>query len=105
MALIKKIYTEDNTGVYAEYWKVSEINSNWITNKIEIILVGYISEDARRSEKSALLKRVAYATGSDAIAYFSAIVMQPEGIDIIREAYLYVKANSIEFHDAIDALD
>jgi hypothetical protein len=102
MALLKKIYTEDNTGVYAEYWKVSEINSNWITNKIEIILVGYLSEEARINEKNPLLKRVVYATGSDAIAYFSAIVMQPEGIDIIHEAYMYVKASSLEFYDAQD---
>jgi len=102
MALLKKIYTEDNTGVYAEYWKVSEINSNWLTNRIEIILVGFLSEEARFSGRSPLLKRTVTATGDQALQYFSAIVMQPEGIDIIHEAYMYVKGHAPDFIDAID---
>jgi len=102
MALLKKIYTEDNTGVYAEYWKISEINSNWLTNRIEIILVGFISEEARFSGKSPLLKRIFTATGDHALQYFSAIVMQPEGIDIIHEAYMYVKGNTSEFYGSQD---
>ena len=63
MALLKKIYTEDDTGVYAEYWKISEINSNWITNNIEIIMVGYISAEARESGKKPLLSRITNASG------------------------------------------
>jgi hypothetical protein len=102
MALLKKIYTEDNTGVYAEYWKISEINSNWLTNRIEIILVGFLSEEARFSGRSSLLKRTVIATGDQALQYFSAIVMQPEGIDIIHEAYMYVKGYAQEFHDSQD---
>jgi hypothetical protein len=102
MALLKQIYTEDNTGVYAEYWKISEINSNWITNKIEIIIVGFISEEARNTGRSPLLKRTITASGDQALQYFSAISMQPEGIDIIHEAYLYVKGFSPEFYDAQD---
>ena len=104
MALKKKIYTEDNTGVYAEYWKISEINSNWITNKIEIILSGFVSQEARLQGKNPLLKRSAYATGDQAIQYFSALVMQPEGIDIIREGYLFVKGNTLDFADAEDVV-
>ena len=102
MALLKKIYTEDNTGVYAEYWKISEINSNWLTNRIEIILVGFLSEEARFSGRSPLLKRTVTATGDQALQYFSAIVMQPEGIDIIHEAYMYVKGYAQEFYDSQD---
>lgn len=102
MALLKKIYTEDNTGVYAEYWKISEINSNWLTNRIEIILVGFLSEEAKLSGRSPLLKRTVIATGDQALQYFSAIVMQPEGIDIIHEAYMYVKGYAQEFYDAQD---
>jgi hypothetical protein len=36
------------------------------------------------------------------LQYFSAIVMQPEGIDIIHEAYLYVKGYNPIFLDAED---
>lgn len=102
MALLKKIYTEDDTGVYAEYWKISEINSNWITNNIEIIMVGYISAEARESGKKPLLSRITNASGEMALQYFSAIVMQPEGIDIIHEAYLYVKGYNPIFLDSED---
>jgi hypothetical protein len=36
------------------------------------------------------------------LQYFSAIVMQPEGIDIIHEAYMYVKGHTQEFYDSQD---
>lgn len=102
MALLKKIYTSDNTGVFAEYWKISEINSNWLTNQIDIKLVGYISQEARNNGRNPLLYRNITATGDQALQYFSVIVMQPEGIDIIHEAYLYVKGHNQEFLDAED---
>jgi hypothetical protein len=100
MALLKRIYTEDNTGSYAEYWKISEINSNWITNKIEIKLVGFISEEARWGGRNPLMFKTSVATEDQALQYFSAIVMQPEGVDIIHEAYMYVKGHQQEFYDA-----
>jgi len=37
------------------------------------------------------------------LQYFSAIVMQPEGIDIIHEAYMYVKGHAPDFISAEDA--
>ena len=100
MALLKRIYTEDNTGSYAEYWKISEINSNWITNKIEIKLIGFISEEARWGGRNPLMFKTSVAMGDHALQYFSAIVMQPEGVDIIHEAYMYVKGHQPEFYDA-----
>ena len=105
MALLKRIYTEDNTGVYAEYWKISEINSNWLNDKIEIVLSGFFDEASRRSGKNPLTKRVRYALGQDAKTYFSAIAMQPQGIDIIQEAYNFVKTFDAEFVDAQDILE
>jgi hypothetical protein len=105
MALLKKIYTEDNTGVYAEYWKISEINSNWLNDKIEIVLAGFFDEDSRRNNKNPLLKKTVYALGDQARTYFSAISMQPEGIDIIREAYNFVKMVDLSFTDAQNVLE
>ena len=105
MALKKKIYTEDNTGVYAEYWKISEINSNWLTDRIEIILSGFFNEETRRLNKNPILKKISYALGEDARIYFSAISMQPEGVDIIQEAYNFVKRVDRDFYDAEDVLE
>lgn len=105
MALLKRIYTEDDTGVYAEYWKISEINSNWLNDKIEIVLAGFFNEDARRNNKNPLIKKVTYALGENARVYFSAISMQPEGIDIIKEAYNFVKMVDKDFYDAQDILE
>ena len=102
MALLKRIYTEDNTGIYAEYWKISEINSNWLTDKIEIVISGFFNQDARLNGKNPIMKKVVYALGSDARIYFSAIAMQPEGIDIIREAYNFVKRVDSDFFYAED---
>ena len=105
MALQKKIYTSDNTGVFAEYWKISEINSNWITNLIEIKLIGFISEEARREGRNPLMHHTTIASGDSALQYFSAIAMQPEGVNIIHEAYLYVKGHDQDFLDAVDILE
>ena len=105
MALLKKIYTEDNTGIYAEYWKISEINSNWLTDKIEIVLSGFFTEDSRRNGKNPLIRKTCYALGEDARLYFSAVSMQPEGIDIIQEAYNFVKRVDRDFYDAVDVLE
>ena len=105
MALLKRIYTEDDTGVYAEYWKISEINSNWLNDRIEIVLSGFFNADARRSNKNPLIRKVTYALGENARVYFSAISMQPEGIDIIREAYNFVKMVDMNFADAQDVLE
>jgi hypothetical protein len=44
--------------------------------------------------------KTSVATGDQALQYFSAIVMQPEGVDIIHEAYMYVKGHQQEFYDA-----
>jgi hypothetical protein len=105
MALLKRIYTEDNTGVYAEYWKISEINSNWLTDKIEIVISGFFDEASRRNNKNPLLKKTVYALGDQARIYFSAISMQPEGIDIIQEAYNFTKLVDLSFADAVDVLE
>ena len=105
MALLKKIYTEDNTGVYAEYWKISEINSNWLTDRIEIVLSGFFDESSRRNGKNPLIKKITYALGEDARVYFSAIAMQPEGVDIIQEAYNFVKRVDRDLFDAQDVLE
>jgi hypothetical protein len=105
MALKKKIYTDDNTGVYAEYWKISEINSNWLNDRIEIILSGFFNEETRRLNKNPVLRKTSYALGEDARIYFSAISMQPEGVDIIQEAYNFVKRVERDFYDAEDVLE
>ena len=47
-----------------------------------------------------LMFKTSVATGDQALQYFSAIVMQPEGVDIIHEAYMYVKGHQQEFYDA-----
>ena len=47
-----------------------------------------------------LMFKTSVATGDQALLYFSAIVMQPDGVDIIHEAYMYVKGHQQEFYDA-----
>jgi len=103
MGFIKRIYTPDNTGCSAEYWKISEINSDWIDNMITVKLLGFISQQAADEGRSHLLQREFVATGDVALQYFSTLVMQPEGIDILHLAYGFIKgAPNSEFVDAVD---
>jgi hypothetical protein len=104
MGLLKRIYTEDNTGAYAEYWKVTEISSNWLTNRVEITISGFFDQSARLGGRNPLLKKVIIAENTDARDYFSPTSMQPDGVDIIRNAYIYTKRVDRDFTDAEDSL-
>lgn len=104
MGLLKKVYTEDNTGAYAEYWKVTEINSNWLKDRIEITFSGFVSQNARIEGRNPLLRKVIIAENTDARDYFSPTSMQPDGIDIIRNSYVYAKRVDRDFFDAEDII-
>jgi hypothetical protein len=104
MAFQKIIYTNDNTGVYAEYWKVSEITANWVTKTTGITLLGYLSHEARLNSKNPIMIKT-FTTATERFdEFFSCANMQPEGIDIVKKAYQYIQyaVYSSEFADAID---
>lgn len=103
MALEKQIFTPDNTGCSANYWKIAEINADWINNIIKVILHGYLSQQASEENRQPMLQREYVATGEAATLYFSMLSMQQQGVDIMQLAYQFVKGfPRSEFNDATD---
>lgn len=104
MALLKTIYTEDNTGCAATYWKICDITMDWIKKHGSIELMGYMSEEAFNSSKNPMMTRK-YEIRTDLFdTYFSEEVLNGENITVITQALEYVKTYSNgEFLDAINA--
>lgn len=100
MALQKKIYTTENTGAFAEYWKVSEISGNWLKKNITIKISGFISEETRLNQKLPLIEKSYVVETNMFELYFNPTQM--ENTDIIKKSYEFLKSNTYEFIDAID---
>jgi hypothetical protein len=100
MALQKKIYTTDNTGAFAEYWKVSEISGNWIKKTIDIKVSGFISQETRFNDKFPLFEKTYNLNPNLFELYFT--LPQMENTDILKKCYEFLKMNSSEFTDALD---
>ena len=96
MGLKQKIYTSDNTGVSAEYWKIAAISSNWISGEATIVMFGYLNLEARLANRSpVMMKNIVI---KDRFGEFlSPMQMQQPEMDIIRCAYEYIKINEVEF--------
>ena len=45
---------QHQTGAYSSYWKVTTINLNYKDNIADIIILGYVDEQARQSNKIKL---------------------------------------------------
>ena len=104
MALLKTIYTEDNTGCAATYWTICDITMDWIKKHGKIQLLGYVSEEAFASGKNPMMVRDFEVRNDLFDAYFSEQVLNGENITILSQAFQYVKTYSNgEFLDAIDA--
>jgi hypothetical protein len=100
MAFQKKIYTLENNGVFAEYWKISEISGNWISKNITIKLSGFFSEDVRLQNKNSLMEKTYNVDSQMFELYFTPFQMQDT--NIIKKCYEFLKMNSSEFTDALD---
>ena len=100
MALQKTIYTPDNTGCAATYWKICDIAVDPMTKHGEIELMGYISSQAFSDGKNPVITNH-YEIRHDVFdVYFSETVMNAEGVNIYTQGYQYIKAYSGDFADA-----
>ena len=55
MALIKKIKT--NLGIDATYWKIVDLNINWLDKTSHISLLGWVDKNARDNGLKPLTQR------------------------------------------------
>ena len=81
---------QHQTGAYSSYWRVTTINLNYKDNIADIIILGYVDEQTRQSNKINLDQRNFQIQDTDFIAYFS-ITELGLNTNPSKQAYLYIK--------------
>ena len=100
MALQKTIYTADNTGCAATYWRICDVEADWITKHGAIEIMGYMNQQAFLDGRSPIMVKN-YSIREDLFdIYFSEQVMNAEGVNVVSQAYLYIKDYSGDFSDS-----
>jgi hypothetical protein len=88
MALLKSVKT--NYGIDATYWNIFSINEDFKNKINEIVVVGYISQDARLAD-------------SNPVSWQNLQFTNDEYIKDATRALVYVALKTKEFADAQDA--
>jgi len=92
---------QHKTGTYSQYWRIVETNLNYETKMAEIKLFGYVSEEARQNGKTRLDTRSFIVSDLDFSNYFAPVSIDPQNINQVKNAYLYVKTQQ-EFSGSSD---
>jgi hypothetical protein len=101
MALQQIIQHE--TGSYSQYWRVVRTSLNYDILRGEIVLYGYVSQQARESGKTKLDSRTFSVTTEDFNTYFIPSAIDPQDMNQVKNSYLYIKGISGgEFSTATD---
>lgn len=92
---------QHSTGAYCSYWRVVTTNLDYNNKTGNIILYGYVSQEARDSNKLNLDTRTFFINDNDFDNYFSPSAINPENINQVKNSYLYIKTTS-EFLTSTD---
>jgi hypothetical protein len=104
MALEKTI--ENKSGVSSSYWRILTVTTNYETNTAQILLSGYLNQQARFDGKTPLDNRGYYVGGQEFQTWFSVQQLNQGQTNHIKNSYLYIKSiPNGEFFDAFDLDD
>jgi hypothetical protein len=92
---------QHSTGAYCNYWRVVNTNLDYNNKNGNIILYGYVSQEARDSNRPNLDTRTFTVNDDDFDNYFTPSVIDPENINQVKNSYLYIKTTS-EFSTSTD---
>ena len=105
MALLKTLYTPDDTGCAATYWRICDLYGDWKEETMTVKLCGYLSQSARDNGKHQMMEKTYNLSGDLFKQYFSAEAMSPEGKNVVSKGYEFIKGHAPEFIDAEDVLE
>ena len=92
---------QHSTGAYCNYWRVVNTNLDYKNKSANIVLYGYVSQEARDSNKTNLDTRTFIVNDSDFEIYFIPSVIDPQNINQVKNTYSYIKTTS-EFFTSTD---
>jgi hypothetical protein len=98
MALRKSI--DSNYGVPATYWHILRTDVNWKTLRASIEVVGYVSQEARRTNKEQVLSKIVNIDISGMV-----FIPMQNLFELASIVYGFVKLQIPEFADAEDILE
>jgi len=100
MALNKSITL--NNGVAVEYWKITQINVDYETKIVYIVLQGYLNQEIRMQENSEPIQKKFYSVIDKTIIekYFDDSLA--DCLHSRAAGYKYIKENDTEFVDAVN---
>jgi hypothetical protein len=79
------------TGTYSQYWKISQTNLDYVNQTGTLVILGYVSEQARLDGKVPLDNKTFIISGSDFLQWFAPVSVDPEEINQVKNAYLCIK--------------
>lgn len=100
MALYKSILT--NTGLECNYWILSKLEKDKISESAYVVLYGYPSKAIRDSGYSFLEKRFLNIYPEDYRLVFDIEKINKEGMNETKSVYEFIKTHFEEFKDAED---
>lgn len=92
---------QHQTGAYCSYWRVVQTNLDYSSKSGTIVAYGYVSEEARNSNKSQLDNRVFNVGVHDFETYFMPSNINPLNINQVKNSYIYMKTME-EFSTSTD---
>ena len=101
MALNKTI--EHISGVNIEYWKIAKVDLNYLSYTGSVLLLGYISQEAREQNKVPLETKVVLINNNNFNTWFNLSILDEVNNNQIKNAYNYLKSiEGGEFSNSID---
>lgn len=98
MALEKIIQHE--TGTFSQYWRIVRVDLNYLTRQSEVVLLGYVSDQARLANMKNLDSRNFSISDQDFDNFFNHQVLD-QSTNPVRQSYLYIKGTP-EFIGSVD---
>lgn len=103
MALWKPII--DTTGIEVNYWIVSKIEKDKMSETAYVVLYGYPSKEIRDEGYDFSARRFLNIYPEDYKKVFDINILNIQGMNEVKSVYEFIKKNFEEFNGAIDVLE
>lgn len=89
-------------GIDVTYWKIIELNINYIQKFARIRLAGYKDINTRQDNMEFVESKYYNITPLKFDEYFSVNALDNENVNPVKQSYFYIKQNDELFNNAID---
>jgi len=95
-----QIEVKNNYGITCNYWKISHIEKDFISETASLILCGFISKESSELKNDCLDKRYITIRPADFQKVFGSEYIEKEGMNDRKALYLFIKDSFKEYKTA-----